>query len=222
MIRDLNGDIIPLGKTIKKVEENFLTSTTLPNWLDFGGNGAPEQRIVGLESDYGYFEMKTGAATGDSAKLNIFPNGINMTNIKEVIIELDSLVFSSGSNIEFFLQFQSPSAHISLRSLPSNYNNTTLFDIRNDDTEVRDLFQIKQYPIIPLNEYKRRRNIALRLRHDGTLVLSSHDIVVAEYKMSSKQFNPNKIYHPELIVKTLDNTAKWLRISRIGVTIIHN
>lgn len=223
MLRDTQGDVIPLGKTSRKIEETFLNTTTLPSWLAFspGSTGVSTYRIVGIEEDYGYFEMKTDALTNSGAKLSIFPNGINFNNIKEVIIELNSVVFSSGSSLEFFFQFANPTSFVSLRSLPA-YAKKTVLDIRNDSAGVRDVKNINHYPIIDLDEYKRKRNFSIRLRNDGTFVLESENIVVAEYKMSTAQFNKDRVYFPELTIKTVDSNAKWMRFSRIAATIIHN
>lgn len=216
----MQGNIIPAGKTARKIEETFLTVKTLPSWLTLTGTGTPTSNIVGIESDYGYLELKTSAAVGDSAQFNLFPNGVKMDNIKELIIDLDSLCFSSaGDKARFYLNITT-SENSNGASLSSERTVTKL-TARNN--YVQTAKEVMQYPILQLDEHKRRRNISMRVRNDRTVTLLEGDNVIAEHQFSASEMAiSGSIIKPRIVLVNDTAAQNWIRFSRIAVTVVHN
>jgi len=214
MIRDMQGDILQAGKTIRTKEETFLGISSLPNWLTVTGRGATSS-IAGLETDYGYLQINTGSDVSDVTVLNIFPNGVIFDNIKEIILSLDSLVFSSASII-FFMSIMNVGATKGV-TIEDRAVNTAIVG-RN----VSKVTIPTNYKMLGSSEFQRRRNISLRLRSNGTVALLEGDNVFAEKTFTTAEMDLNGVLFPQIAIQTDVAVSNYLRLSRIALTIIHN
>lgn len=219
MIREpFTGKVIPVGKTAKKIEENFMIGETLPSWMSLSGENATYS-ISPLSSGYGYLQINTGSNSNNIATLNLFPTGIKMGDIKEIKIELDSLIFSgSESSIVFNLSIK-------------NAANNKGIDLYVDNNDAKVVFLLTSpgnvkyslpYDLIRNTEWKRRRNLFMILRADGTVAIGEGDNVFYENKFSPSELDTNDIMLPQLGIKTLSAVSQYMRISRIAVSIQHN
>jgi hypothetical protein len=218
MIRDFEGNIVPLGKTARTLEENFLGITALPSWLTVSGSGQFSHSIVPPNADYGYLQLNTGTSQYSSVELNILPAGIDMSKIKEVILEFDSLKFSntSQSELHYFVELKGTDTGVTLRSDTDNIGSTirTAYVGGTLDTD------INYDPIT--KDGTASRNLSLRLRADGTFVLAESGYVLLEKKFDNTQLNLSGVIFPKLSIMTRNAGSKWVRLSAARLTIIHN
>lgn len=214
MIRDLRGNIVPYAKTTKTVSENFLASTSLPNWLNVNNNN---YNIYGLSTTRGHIELFTSNTANENTTLNIFPNGINIDFIKEIKLEFDSLSFTS-SGITFSMSF-----------CDSQGNGIELID--NDSipfSVISNNNGIKTTKTLPYNlrnnsGYDKRRNISVIVRDDNTFILSECDSVIYEYQFSDSELNLNGVLYPRIsICANVDNVKRKMEFSCIRLSVSHN
>lgn len=222
MIRDMEGNVVPVGKTIRKMEECFFT-TTLPGWMQLNGNGGQSSKVVLPHEDYGYIQVSTGAAIDSEASIDLLPNGVDMSKIKEIVIELDSLVFSSNENdIEFYLQLYSADKNNGICFFGSkDLTKGSYMRAKNETSPALDI-EVFYYNILRLEEWKRRKNLVMRVRNNGTIIIGEGDNTFLEYKFTTTRLNLQKVLYPKVLVKTKVDSSQWMRISRVGLTLFHN
>ncbi|MBJ6364153.1 hypothetical protein ACFOQM_23305 [Paenibacillus sp. GCM10012307] len=227
MIRDAWGEEIPFGKTAKRVEENFMLATTLPSWVSVTGTGTPTHTISPLESSYGYLEVKTSAAADDTAILNIFPNGISFSpNIREIRLEFESLFFSNGTpNINVFLEMTNSgkTKGFAVSSTPTEGDDTRIKTFTSSGAKTDSV--LKQHPLLNLGEWKRRKNLELRLRSDGTVILLECGNVFYEKRFSASEMDigGSFILRPRISIRNIPgSTTRHFRVSKVALTVIHN
>jgi len=219
MIRDMNGNIVPFGKTHRKIEETFMFSTTLPSWLTVTGTGATSS-IVLPHTDYGYLQVNTGATANNVSTLNILPSGIDMTKCKEIILEIDSFVTSENEDhMELYFNMNNGAGNKGISLITQKSVNATLPFVK---VRPSNALQPINYNIIQGSEYNRRKNIVIRLRSDKTYVLMECDNVVFEYAIPAENIDIDAILLPQIAIKTLANEANYFRLSRVAISIIHN
>ena len=216
MIRDIHGNILPLGKTIRTLEETFLGITTLPSWLTVTGEYGVNSAIVGPEADYGYLQVNTDTFNNNVATLNVLPTGIDMSKVKEIILSVDSLVYSDQTvNIFISIMDMDVTKGVTIQEK----DNAVEIVGRNATSSYTVL---TNYRIKGLSEFKRRRNLILRLRSDGTVSLLEGDNVCAEVKLTSAQMDLSGVLYPSISVQTMNSAPQYLRLSRVALSIIHN
>ena len=220
MLRDMEGNIIPSGKTKRTLEETFLYTKDLPGWMELKGNGigTPSFEVVGIAESYGYLELQTGENINSSSILHLLPKGVSMEHINEVIFELDSVSFSTDYNMEFAVILRDDSNQNGFSFFANR--GVVYFDVRSGGSRTDK--NIAHYPILRLSEFKRRRNLRLSVRKSGLATLFEGDIVVAQVKFEEGQMDLSKVLYPRVMVKTHENKINYLRVSRIALTIVHN
>ncbi|QYR20814.1 hypothetical protein KZ483_24150 [Paenibacillus sp. sptzw28] len=213
MLRDLSGAIVPLGKSSRKLEANFLDSTVLPTWMTLTGTGSAV--ITTPEVDCYGLQINTGAAINDAPSLNILPNGFNfgpnVGQFREAIMELESFYCSAGpSGIQTFLGMNGTNCGAILKTLAQQ---ASLVKADTSQVTKNTSFQ---------HDQQRKSNIKIHLRCDGTIAIVEGDVVGWEYKAASTEMSVSGIIKPAIVIKNLTAGAKWARISRIALTLIHN
>lgn len=213
MLRDLNGRIVPLGKSERKLEVNFLTETALPSWITLTGTGSTAITTPDIDC-YG-LQINTGAAVNDAPSLNLLPNGINFgSNVgqfREVILEVDSFYVSAGpSSIQTFLGMNGTNCGAIVKTLAQQCS-----IVKADTTQVQKVSSFQ-------HDQQRKTNIRVRLRCDGTIAIIEGDTVGWEYKSPANEMGVNGILKPAIVIKNLTAGAKWGRIARIALRLIHN
>lgn len=217
-MRDLQGNTIPSGKTTRKIEETFLGSTTLPSWMTVTGDNNFNFTIVPPQTDYGFLEVKTGNSVNNQATLNIFPNGINMQKIKEVKIEIDSLVFlGDHATSVFTMEISDTSKGVQIVA----EGHTVKLKVKNPTQTLE--WVIPQNWLYP-GEWDQRKNIALSIKSDGTVALLESGTVVLKKKFTSEEMDITGILFPRLTVKKINTNAYGysFKTSRVGFSLIHN
>ncbi|RYM02808.1 hypothetical protein EWH99_10770 [Sporolactobacillus sp. THM7-7] len=216
MIRDLHGNIIPMGKVIRTLNENFLAISELPNWLEVSGSTSGyNYSIVGPDIDYGYLQLTTPTIQNSDCVLSILPSGINMDKIKEIVLSVDALVFESA-DVEFYLEL-----------VNGTYKGVSLACENGGYTDIRirkadGVYSIPvNYDLLGMNGFKRKRNITLRIRSDKKIVLMEGDSVFFEKTVNDAAING--ILYPRMVIKNMSSDqSQFLRISALSLSIIHN
>lgn len=210
MLKDMNGQPIPFGKTTKTLEENFLGTTALPSWLTFEGTGT--HAIVPPNVDYGFLQLSTGEVANDTVTLKILPNGVNMNYVKELILELDSFCFdTSFTGLQYFINFVTADSQNGF----TFYGQTSVLRGRKAGVVTE---KTANYAL----EQNRRINLTFRIRNDGTVVLMEGDQIVFEYRFTTTEMDIKKLIYPSFLIRTLDGTKKTVRFSRVALSLVHN
>lgn len=213
MFRDLQGNIIPFGKTKKTIEENFILSNSLPNWVTI--NNENNYSISGIHESRGYIKILTPKNSSGNTTLNILPLGVNIDHIKEIEIELDSLVFDS-SNLNLYISFYNEVGD----GIELSDRYTTFNVIAKKDG-------ISTTKTIPYNlrnvaGYNKRRNLNITLRDDRTLILSEEDSVIYEYQFTESEVSLNGVLYPKIIISTTESVQHNMQFSCIKLSVSHN
>lgn len=210
MIRDLAGNPIPYGKTKRIIEENFLLGTTLPTWLTVTGNG--DFQVVPPNQNFGYLKVNTGAVVDDTVFLNIYPTGIHMKYVKEMVLELDSFAIAGKYNdYSLFFDFLSSDGK----------NGFQFFSILNNSrAKLNGVNTLKT--VLYAIEADRRVNLKFIIRNDRTVILMENDSVVFEHRFTESEMNITQVIYPKISLKNLDGTIRSLQFSRIALSIVHN
>lgn len=111
----------------------------------------------------------------------------------------------------------------SLSSTPTEGEDTRIKTYKSSGLSVDSV--LKQHPIINLGEWKRRKNLELRLRSDGTVILLECGNVFYERKFSSSEMDLSSsfILRPRISIRNIaGTTARHFRLSKVAVTVIHN
>lgn len=221
MIRDMQGEVVPYGKTARKIEEVFLTDN-LPSWLVVNGDTGYSNTVVLPHQDYGYFELKTGNQIGNKATLNLLPNGVDMTKVKEIIVEMDSLVFSGNENqMEFSVQLESADELYGFAFLTRGTIGNSFIRGKNGAADPLNI-HVDNFNILTKDEWKRKKNLQVRLRDNRTIVLGGYGDTFMERAIVPDRMNIQRVLYPKLIIETKENIAHYLRLSKISITLIHN
>ena len=220
MIRDIDGNIVPFGKVERKLEECFLGSA-LPAWLTVTGTGSGS--IVLPHVDYGYYQLTTGETVNNLVTLNILPTGIDMTKFKEIKLDIDALVFGSNEETVDFFVGMIDSAVDRGFTIQHLFTGTVgyAFDVRTRHT-TGDTVQEINYDLMANGDWQRRRNLTIRLRSDSTISLAENDSVFWEKTIPSTEMLLNGVLLPTISLRTRTAGAKYVRFSRIALTLIHN
>lgn len=225
LIRDFNGNIIPLGKTIRTISEPFFLGT-LPGWMTVTGDTGYSYSIAGPDTDQGYLQVTAAAGVGNRAFLNLFPNGLNFVQttgipkIKEVIIELDSLVFDSA-NLTFYVDLRDASGQngFLLTAVGNNPQSVTITGYNaNTPTTVNVNYDILYQLDVPERSYK--RNLVCRFQWDGTYILAEGDSVFCAGKFTSSQINTNYLLYPKVWIYNSDTASHYFRVSQVSCSVV--
>lgn len=214
MIRDLEGNIIPYAKTKKTIQENFILTNTLPSWLTISNTN--NYSIKGINEGRGYLEVLT--PTNNSAgntTLNVFPLGINFSEIKEIQLELDSLVFDS-SNLNLYISFYNSSGDGI--ELSDRYSTFSLIGKKNSVATTK----IIPYNLRNFAGYNKRRNLNIVIRDNGTISLSEGDSVIYEYQFAQSEVGLTGVIYPKIIIATTEAIQHKMQFSSIKLSVSHN
>lgn len=217
MIRDINGEILPYGKTKRTIEETFLATTTLPSWLTINGGTGFGYEIIPPSTSRGYLSVKTPNANNNgNVTLNILPNGIHMGHIKEIVLELDSLVFDSDK-INLYISFQNSAstAGVEISDRYTTFN--AVGKIGGVATNQKVNYHLRDFA-----GYNKRRNLSIRIRDDRTVILAEGDSVFFEHQFTPSQLKIDELIFPRIIAATTESVNHYVNFSRIAFSVIHN
>jgi len=223
IVRDLNGEIVPVGKTYRKLEEPFLGIKTIPSWMN---NTFGSYSISTPKTTQGYLKISTGLNLNDKAEIKLL-GGICMDYVKEVMIKMDSFYFSHGdAMMDVCVSLQSKSnAGVSFGQQYSKHigdNPELMRFIARKKPNVNTARKVN-YTLTANGEYKKRKNISFHLRNDRTVYMMENDIVVAEHQFSSEKMDLNDPIEPSITIHTKKaGIAVSLYVSRIELGIWHN
>lgn len=223
IVRDLKGEIVPVGKTYRKLEENFLGVKTIPSWMI---NSSGSYTISTTETTQGYLQLSTGANLDDKAEIR-FLGGINMNYIREIVLKLDSLYFSHGdATIDIHISMQSnTNTGVSFSQRYSGHMGDAPELMRFIARKNPDINTEKRinYILAAKGEYKRRKNLSFHLRSDRTVYMMENDVVVAMYRFSDAEMDLDEPVVPRIIIQTKEaGTAVSMYVSRVELGIWHN
>jgi hypothetical protein len=220
MLRGMNGELIYTGKTLRTVEECFIETSALPNWITLTGT-APAIEFVGLTNDYGGIRVMPGATLNNVASLNVLPSGIRLDKIKEFILEIDSLVFSSPNCVfEISLMNAARTKGYRFADYSTNEAMGTIIGAThwaNGEKSFRCY-----YDALASDEFKRRRNLKFHVRSDRTFAMSEGDSVFAQYTFSNTEASFDEILYPKISITTTAAADNIFKISRVSATVVHN
>ena len=210
MIRDINGIELPVGKTIKTIKENFVGYDGLPTWLTVTGTGVTSS-IEGVADSFGYLQINTSAVTNNTVRLNILPSGVDMSEFEEIRIKFESLYAELGwGSCQMFVGLGGVDCGFTFKDLNK-------IDLKHSSgvttTKTLSTFQ---------HDQTRKSNIEFRIRKSGKILIMISDTVAYEYDSLATELTVDGDYFPSVVFKTLSDNARWLRISSVEVTLIHN
>lgn len=220
MIRDISGNIVPVGKTARRLEECFLYNYS-PSWITQSGDVGYAHTMSYPHESHGYIMYETDSATNSEMTVNVLPDGVNMETCEEISLTIESLYFNSiNGNVKFCLCNDAMTKGFYLEVQQANAAKLVFLSDLNGATE-----EEIAYDILDSGEYKRRRNITLKLRKDKTVILLEGDDVIYEKQISSDNMVSYDILKPRIEVVNLitSTTASYkCYMSKIALEIQHN
>jgi hypothetical protein len=208
-----------MGKTARKVEENFLGITALPSWLTVTGVGTPVSTIVTPDQSSGGVRLTTSSAVNDATYLNMFAStGIGMQFLKEIIFDLEGFVFGSiNSTFRFYMKNAAATKGLVIIDDSSQLKVIASHAV-NGDTTVN-----ANQKFVGDNQFSKKRNMRIRVQIDGTVAISEGgDDYFFVKKFEANQLDISDILLPKVGIVVRNPGTLTMRIPRVAVTLVHN
>lgn len=225
-IFDERGNLIPWGPTERVRVEPFIATATLPQWLSiYDSAGATNGWALGSATGTtGYLQVNTPTAVNTYAVLNLNDNsgtntsagGTYALDLMEIRLSLEGLVFSHDENL---INFEFDFNQGTTRGVKLVADSTgTFFQARNAGALTRvDL----EYNLLGSGEWQRPRNLEFIVRPDRWCILREFGKVVGAYQFTAAQMAMGQVSPKPAIFNRSAGTARWLRVSQLGLTLCH-
>lgn len=231
LIRDMNGAIVPLGRTIRTFDDPLIPGTafayepgTTTAWLTCDLGTASFNSGVGASTNPGQVTAATGAGTNDFARIRTNFQ-IAGANYKEIIWTVEGLVCDTDAEIALFfgisangneggcdLVHSSAAALASIQTTASGAVNGTY------PTNYR-LVDGSTYQTVGTAEHY--KNLTMRLQPVlGKVYILEDDQDMAAVDISST-FTNSASLNPYVMIQTQQAVSHNFKVSRFTLTLVH-
>lgn len=227
LLRDEMGEIIPLGRTIRVLDEVFIPGTALPSWLVCDLGTASFGSGVSGTTNPGQVTIATAAANNAFARLK---TSFTMAapQYKEIIWTIGGLIADTDGQINYWFSISADgnAGGVDLYHDPSTDTallRTTLNGSGVNGTYATNYRLIDGAPAMGMARHY--RNLTMRLR-PGTattpaeviILEDDHDMITCDI---SSTFQNVTNLRAAITIQTRDGTAHNFKISRATLTLIH-
>lgn len=208
--RDLQGQLVLPGRVQRTITEHFLTATALPAWLTAGA-GTPSFSLPG--ASYGYCQMTTGAVLNNQARLDTID--IDTSKFRAVLWELQGLTYQTADNT-MSVSFGIYAGAVGGCQLMHDFSVDAQARLRthNPSNDTPIPYDLKAAATS-------RRNLSmLLLPQDKEVYVLEDDQVIWAQDVGATLLNGIVKARADVTTKTA--ATRWLRVSQVKLTLVHN
>jgi hypothetical protein len=218
IIRDIDGNIVPMGRMSKRIEEGFF-GTSLPSWLAVTGTStaAPTNQLVDMTAATGGIRLNCAANINSTIYLGMFPNGLKFDMFKEIIIDVNFNVWNVNSNFRFELLNAGKTKGVKIEDDSSQLKVYPCHSVNGFGAAT-----LAHYKVISGGENNKRHSLRFRLQSDGTVVIGTQDTIFFEKKFSPSELQMDDILFPKIGIINRVSGSYTMNISKIAAEVVYN
>lgn len=206
------GQVIPHGKVSRTLEENFLTASALPSWLEASSGTAS---FDAPSAGFGGCKMTTGSTTNNVARLRTTFT-FDPQYFQALWWTVEAFHMDVDDNVWPSFGFINDAGTHAANVYQTSASTAKLQGVGSGTSDIGLHYQIRD-----ADEGTRRRNMTVLWLPQLDEGFFLNDDQVIGY-LSGAGFNPVGEVRAFCEITTKENVAHWFKISQCRLTLVHN